>query len=584
MEGIFSLGNRNNDLYRSISVFCVILILSVVCCKSALNETVQEEDEEGFIPDFTQIPLGNMTAFWRTGMMTGGKDQITPWHLYENPVAYLDDTDFPYNYAKYNLNPTQPFVLHADVFSYVRFLSDGDDNTYDLAERVDGSIKLRRAEVAKRFAATEASGVVKNYIIVLDNIPFCFPKPEDIRVETYGQTALPADMDEWTAFIVELCQEIKNVLGEQKANALSFRMGTEAHNGERFRYTDPNVMLNFYKITARAVKSVLPQAKFGPYNTHTPWRPETQVLKFNDLISFCKANNLPLDFIGFSWYVQGNDPLTDPTDFVSFLRSAESSSQALSNVPKNYQEFGALGMNGNRYVRPSSDNAAAMFNMLMDSKANGFTDTYHWPVVANISASPAASVLNGLGWMFQVLDHTTGGDTYLFNTAVNGNSHSRVRALGAFDCDNGNSYLIVSSFNHDINQSGIEPVRVMVPKLHQQYVKRTSTVKAATLDRDHCPLLAIRRDLENANMLNAEYRSRPNITTYFPVHYVMVVGSVINRTSANSLVTTNRQKYMDLCKSSLTLTDREVAVTEHSAGYVYTVPTKANSITVIKLN
>src|SRR3546814_12825622 len=78
---------------------------------------------------------------------------------------------------------------------------------------------------------------------------FCFPQPEDIRIETYGQTALPADMDEWAAFIVELCQEIKNVLGEQKANALSFRMGTEAHNGERFRYTEPNVMLNFYKIT-----------------------------------------------------------------------------------------------------------------------------------------------------------------------------------------------------------------------------------------------------------------------------------------------------------------------------------------------
>src|SRR3546814_4988021 len=106
--------------------------------------------------------MGKMTAFWRTGMMTGGKDQIAPWHLYENPVAYLDGTDFPYNYERYNLSPTQPFVLHADVFSYVRFLSDGDDNTYDLAERVDGSIKLRRAEVAKRFAVTEASGVVKD--------------------------------------------------------------------------------------------------------------------------------------------------------------------------------------------------------------------------------------------------------------------------------------------------------------------------------------------------------------------------------------------------------------------------------------
>src|SRR3546814_20032839 len=89
-------------------------------------------------------------------------------------------------------------------------------------------------------------------------------------------------MDEGAAFIVELCQEIKNVLGEQKANALSFRMGTDAHNGERFRYTEPNVMITFYKITAQGVKSVLPQAKFGPYNTITQGRAETKVIKFKE--------------------------------------------------------------------------------------------------------------------------------------------------------------------------------------------------------------------------------------------------------------------------------------------------------------
>lgn len=566
---------------KLVSALCLIFTLvSVMCCK---KEEVHKYDENDGTYDFTQTPLGTMKAFWRTGMMTGGKDQVTPWHLYENPVAYLDETDFPYNYSRYNLDPNQPFVLHADVFSFVRFLSSGEDDTYDLAERVNGQVILRRSEVAKRFAVTEALGVVKNYIIVLDNIPFCFPKPEDVRVETYGQTALPADMSEWASFITDLCKEIKIVLGNQKANKLSFRLGTEAHNGERFRYSNPQVMLDFYKITAQAVKAVLPEAKFGPYNTHTPWRPETQVLKFNDLVSFCKTNDLPLDFVGFSWYVQGNDPLTEPSGFLSFLNSAESINPSLSSVPKNYQEFGALGMSGNLYVRPSSDNAAAMFNMLMESKAGGFTDTYHWPVVANISQSPAASVLNGLGWMFQVLDHTIGGDSYLLNTVLENNSDSRVKALGAFECENGNSYLIVSSFNTDINKKAAETVRVMISKQYQDYVQLDSTVKAATLDRLNCPLLAIRNDLENANMLNADYRSRPNITTFFPVHYVLVLKSVINSEQAKSLISTNRQRYMDLCKSSLVLKDKEVEIKEEKEGFVYKMSIKANSITVIKL-
>ncbi|MCK0148228.1 hypothetical protein MWU78_21455 [Arenibacter sp. F26102] len=577
---IFSATNRK----KSFRVWFMILILSAFSCKKETFQGDKEGQGNGeFIPDFTQRSLGTMTAFWRTGMMTGGKDQITPWHLYKNPVAYLDETDFPYNYSRYDLDPNEPFVLHADVFSYVRFLSSGEDDTYDLAERVDGQVMLRKSEVAKRFAATEASGVVKNYIIVLDNIPFCFPNPEDVRVETYGQTSLPADMDEWQSFITELCKEIKLVLGDEKANKLSFRLGTEAHNGERFRYSDPQVMLDFYKITAQAVKSVIPEAKFGPYNTHTPWRAETQVLKFNDLINFCKENNLPLDFVSFSWYVQGSDALTEPSGFLDFLSSAESAEPALSNVPKNYQEFGALGVNGNQYVRPSSDNAAAMFNMLMESKAGGFTDTYHWPVVANISQSPEASVLNGLGWMFQALDHTIGGDSYLLNTEVEGNSKSRVKALGAFKCDNGNSYLIVSSFNTDINKKAGETVRVMIPKQHKNYVKSDPIAKAASLDRLTCPLLAIRNDLANANMLNADYKNRLNVTTYFPVHYVLVAKSVINREQANDFISTNQQRYMDLCKSSLVLKDKGVEIEEMKDGLVYELSIKANSISVIKL-
>jgi len=538
------------------------------------------------ITSLAQQPLGKMTAFWRTCMMTGGKDQINPWHLYSNPVAYLDETDFPYNYKKYGLTPASSFVLHGDVASFVRFLGGpGTTDTYDLAKRINGVVKLQKTAVHERFAKTEASGAIKNYIIVLDNIPFCFPKPENIKIETYGQTALPENMDEWKTFIVDLCEEIKNVLGKEKANRLSFRMGTEAHNGNRYYYSDPKVMLNFYKITAKAVKSVLPDAKFGPYNTHTPWKPETQILNFTDLVNFCMKNNLPLDFIGYSWYVKGSIPLTDPKGFIKHWTNAEKINPKLKDVPKEFHEFGSLGIRGNMYMRPSCDNAAAMFNMLIDSYAGGFTGTFHWPVDVKIVDSPSTYVLNGLGWMFQVLDHTTGGDSYLLDYSIAEDSGygSNIKVLGTFHCDNNKSYLIVSSFNNDINKSDTERIKVKIPKDYISISCKSTLLKIASLNRDNCPLLAIRNDIEKAGLISSTYLNRPYITTYFPVHYAIVNASVTNVNLAKNVIKQNRDKYIYLCKSSLILNDKPISITETKSAYEYIIPTRANSISVIEL-
>ena len=533
-----------------------------------------------------QTSLGKMTAFWRTCMMTGGKDQITPWHLYKNPVAYLDDTAFPYNYAKYGITPSSEFVLHGDVASFVRFLSGpGTTDSYDLAKRVNGKVVLQTDALTERFAKTEASGAIKNYMIVLDQIPVCFPDPENVTYGTYGQTAMPADMDEWTTFIKDMCEGIKNILGEEKANNLSFRMGTEAHSGHRYNYTDPNVMLNFYKITAQAVKSVLPQAKFGPYNTCVPWIASKQVLKFNDLVQYCKDYDLPLDFIGYSWYVQGADPLIDPQGFVDHWKAAAEINPDLNNVPIEYYEFGSLGTEGTRYMRPTCDNAAAIFNMLMDSKAAGFTGTFHWPVDVKIVDSPATYVMNALGWVFQVLDHTTGGDAYLLsNTLISDNvGGSTIRTLGVFHCDNNKNYLIVSSFNPTIGKVSQETVKVKIPKSYINLKENITSVKVASLDRSNCPLLAIRNDLQENGYLSEEYTGKPYVTNFSSVHYRLVQASVTDMTNAKNLIRDNRTKYVNLCKNSFTLKEKTITMTKTQSSNELNISVTANSISVIVL-
>ncbi len=45
----------------------------------------------------------------------------------------------------------------------------GTTDTNDLAKRVNGKVVLQTTALANRFAKTEALGVIKNYIIVLDN-------------------------------------------------------------------------------------------------------------------------------------------------------------------------------------------------------------------------------------------------------------------------------------------------------------------------------------------------------------------------------------------------------------------------------
>ncbi len=85
-----------------------------------------------------QIPLRILTVFFHTCMMTGRKDQITPWHLYTNPVAYLDNPDSPYNYQKFGQTPSTSFVLQGDKASHVHFLSGADTaDTCDLVKQVN---------------------------------------------------------------------------------------------------------------------------------------------------------------------------------------------------------------------------------------------------------------------------------------------------------------------------------------------------------------------------------------------------------------------------------------------------------------
>jgi hypothetical protein len=105
----------------------------------------------------------------------------------------------------------------------------------------------------------------------------------------------------------------------------------------------------------------------------------------------------------------------------------------------------------------------------------------------------------------------------------------------------------------------------------------------AALDRDNCPLLAVRKDIEAAGRLSTEYVNRPYVTPYFPVHYVLVTNSVTNVNLAKNVIYQNREKYVELCESSLLYKDISVSLGENSSFYELTIPTKANSISVIEL-
>ena len=225
----------------------------------------------------------------------------------------------------------------------------------------------------------------RDFLLVLDNIPFAFVAPANRYYLGFGMGAAPDDPEEFAAFVGVLATHLVARYGLALVSSWRFRLGTEC-DGPRIgpswlNYTAPNppfVMADgnggnytsrvnglekyvaTYLAVAKVLKSVVPKAAFGPSNmagisgdvdagagggggtevcTSCPY--------LNEFADRIKAAGAPLDFIAASeyskWDVYGLAEVQPMADTIRVLGKVAQRATGRTDVPREVHEFGWAG-------------------------------------------------------------------------------------------------------------------------------------------------------------------------------------------------------------------------------------------------
>ncbi|MBT3381981.1 MAG: hypothetical protein HN742_25725 [Lentisphaerae bacterium] len=487
--------------------------------------------------------LGTMTRFYRNqavlneffaigGLERGGGLMAPPAYL-------LDETlDFPYKSRSDGKE-----ILFADHLTVVRFLGGINDErianreereSADLVERDDNDCIHYRFDRLDWF-----SPFVDRYgpelTLVLDNIPWAFCAKANI--DGYGQSAPPADYEQWAAFITALCEELVRRYGFETVNAWRFRLATEAR-----LETDTAGFIRHYKATVGAVRGVLPGARFSYYNTAGVHAAASQHINPYEAIETVVAAGLPVDFAPVSYYSVPRYPQdlpakdraasgrhdgckVSPWSVSPVLRAEREYPEhwrlideaAGRRLPREIQELGVLVSEcGVRTSEPGARGAAWLLQLLLTMRAESdIQRAWHWHTVDMVqvpekAAEQQSRLLRSNGWLYSILDHTIGGELVLLDVQSDQSDEPRFsrRAAAILGADNGRSYLLLSSFNIERDEPRSEQVAVRIPVSE---LADPVALRATWLTDETDVYRAVRNDLAERGQLEQAFLDKPNV-------------------------------------------------------------------------
>ena len=406
---------------------------------------------------------------------------------------------------------------------------------YDLAYRDGaGTIRYRWPLLFQRLEPYVNAGC--GLTLVLDNTPACFSRKPSWK--SMGQAAPPDDLKEWGAFIEELCRQLVGRYGQETVNGWRFRLGTECQGEERFDGTQEQFH-RFYAATASAVRRVLPDAPFGPFNLAGGHDGSDGSLSYLELADFCVGNSLPLDFAAVSIYsapsvLKGTLRTTNPRfkarQKVGFWDVLADRHASLGQVSREVQEFGILEnelrVGGGE---PGARGAAWYFDMMVSLWEGGMDRFWVWDVFDYLPHG-RDYLLNGEGWLFSVLEHAAGGDASVLEPGVAplaGYSLPPVlEALGTFErpeplAGSGTLFvkslmvehpdrifLITSLFNDDRFECLPREITLTLPG---SWRDRAPAVQQAALTRTGSVHWLVRRNLAEAGLLKPDFAAVPGL-------------------------------------------------------------------------
>lgn len=565
-----------------------LLVLSLL---TILSINLQSQDKFSVKAD-----MGTMTAFYRHQPILVEWIYKTPENIQMPVPAFMTDKKvaFPYKPRPY---PTE--VLFCDDITLVRFLggwsaakmngSIEEAAKVDLAYRgVDGKIKYRWDLLPARLDPVLKLGYTKP-VIVLDNIPWCFPatasEPDNEKAAAnkqpkgYGQNKQPADIQEWTTFITDLCKEMVRLYGFDMVNQWGFRLGTEMNGKVRWDGTVDEYN-RFYIATAKAVQSVLPNARFGPYN-----RAGAEYEGLAKLASLAKQENVPFDWISTSFYSvlkpkenRSNYDALDPD--VAVRNQQEPTWRAVSeaaargnNLSREVHEYGWFLVNefGNNDNAPGARGLAGNFYNMFTLRKAGLNKLYHWnlkdPVWEN-----KTPMLSSMAWLFSVLDYTVGAKNVELNYELKNPAQKtqKFKSVGFFN-ETGKSYIMTACYNMDRNELTTNEISVFVPNelLRKQKYKITATWYTNETD----PYMQLRNDLADNGLLAADLMDKPQV--------VQTVNFMFPGKKGYKYVADNYAEYETMMRDNLVLKKYPGKVKYTTEGAIFTFKIESPMVMLI---
>lgn len=558
------------------------------------------------------MTFGEINRYWGLVLQNG-------FYLYEVP-DYLSDSDFPYKKRPYNKE-----VLWADRLSVVRLLggykefpglgnlrpsqtghvpeeglnsaATGGDldlirelSKYDFAYRnSSGKIEYRPHLIKERLKPYLDNGY-EEFTLVLDNFPWDLSSNK--VVGRYGNPVPPDDPEEWYAMVKELCRVLIGIMGEEKANNLRFRIGTEMNGVKRFAGTE-DYFITHYDYTAAAVHEILPKVSVSLFNLtgasvggiknshnvgmfrvleHISTQNNRKTGKPTELLpNVVSTSRYYAEINNLDQVVQGIDDVWDYID---------------DNVPgykgkfsREIHEFGALG---NWRSQPPTHNPDAFGNamnlqVIMNLKANGLDQLFHWNMLDEIEdgTGNVFSMPSTHAWGFNVLDYMAGGEAYKVfpERRYSKDKTEFTSMLSTFD---NKAYLLVTAFNKDRTQHEKNSVVIKLPKsLFGFEVKKA---RSACSNNGNSMNYQMRHDLEANGLLIDTVAEKPEYVCGFNR---MITAE--DEAEASRMVLQNQDRYKAMWKDSLTLHDFEGKIQETEDAYVFTFDMVAPESRVILL-
>lgn len=471
--------------------------------------------------------LGPLDGFYRYTQLQGHLVQ-EGLYLHKVPDFWCEGSDFPYR-----KKASTKEVFFVDEFSITRFLggypphwkhNGRESPTNDLAY-VDekGQVRYRLHLVKERLRPYIENGYTR-FIIGIENVPWALAR-DPSKVGPYGITEPPRDWREWHAFIKAVCEEMRRVYPDDVCRNLKFKIGNEYNQKKSFTGTHEEYLM-LYDWSAAAIRSVFPEAPImpgeiggaasGPDNSVDYPRLYEHLIRGTNYAGLPHPS--PVSVLARSSHSFPMRQDLSPRERVQF--SFDSLREVLEGKPETfvkglsleYHQFGVLGSRFTESGHPVDARAASWhFQVLFRSKAAACLDQcWSWQKSERVEFNRKSEthLLNGIGWLYMILDHLQGDRICLPGVFQSPCSADEATAVAFIN--ERRMTLILASWSRDPDSKRALPVRVDLPRhilpfeLQLAKARMVSFTDAANAYRE------IRRDLESEGNLRPEFMAHPD--------------------------------------------------------------------------